>query len=493
MKWFHAIGICGKTTSNVALMFKRLGWFVTGSDTQYFPPASDLLKKNLIPTVEGYSYKHLTKQFWMDHLSNIGNYDLFKEKIENISLYPDLCLIVESASNKNKEYLFAKSKGIKVLPFSQILSEYLIKDESVVVVGSAGKTTTTSLIVFALQKLKLDPSYMIGGECINIQDSLKLTHSNYSVVEGDEFYNEELAKGPKFMEYKPKYLVITNIGWEHQDIYPTRESYLHVFQHLVSIVDKNGFIVALENKTIKNVLVKAKVPVFFYSLKKKQSNYFVRVKKDNKGLISLVFNDLEDEISFEVSSFSLIGEYNYLNYLALYVLIKKLNIFGNRNNLVDFFKDVLAEFKGVRKRLEILKKDKNLIVIDDFGIAPSRIKNSIKTIKNFFTGYKIVVIFEPNSGSRIKNDTLLKNMYDKVFDGTKMIIIPTLSGNEDLLTGKDLSNFLNSMGYNSKYVETEFILNEVQNFLKGSKDKFVILVASSYRLTELAQNLAKLQ
>src|SRR5260221_1622092 len=178
-KWFHAIGACGKTTANVAVMFKKMGWFVTGTDTQYLPPASHIIENNDIHFELGYSFKHLTKEFWEEKLG---------QKLD-IPQYPTLGLIVESATSKNKELLFAKKNNIDIRPYAQVLRDYLVKENSVAVIGTAGKTTTTALITFLLEKLNLYPSYMIGADTLDFNESLKNTGSKWSVIEGDEYFS----------------------------------------------------------------------------------------------------------------------------------------------------------------------------------------------------------------------------------------------------------------------------------------------------------------
>src|SRR5687768_13496658 len=128
LKWFHAIGACGKATAPITKMFKDMGWFVTGTDAQFSPPASDILTDNKIPFVEGYHFSHMTRSFWEEKLKTDkweeGNAKFWLENGElNIADKPDLALIVESATSKNKEYMYAKVQGIDVRPYSQILGE----------------------------------------------------------------------------------------------------------------------------------------------------------------------------------------------------------------------------------------------------------------------------------------------------------------------------------------------------------------------------------
>lgn len=484
MKWFHAIGICGKATAGVALMFKKMGWFVTGSDSQFFPPASEFIKKNNIPYVEGYNYKHLTKEFWF-HESSFSREINETYKINDLPSVPDLCLIVESATSKNKEFLFAKNKGIEVYPFAQIFNKYLIKENSIVIAGSAGKTTTTALAVSTLISMNLDPSYMIGAEVIGMAESLKNTQSNWSVVEGDEFFSRELSTGAKFLQYKPKYLVLTNIGWEHQDVYPKQSDYLEEFEKLVrTTVD--GFIIAHNEPNINKVLKDAKVPVFKYGYKDSGSDY--TIERSGK---SLIFKS-KDGSFCKLDKYNLIGDYNYLNYLAVFALLDQLSKLGKIQNYLNFFEEVISSFKGVKKRLEFLKRSDDLVIIDDFGIAPLRAKNSLSTIKNHFPDFQIVAVFEPNSGSRVLDRDLLTSMYTDVFESSDLVVVPTLSENEALVSGEDLSNLFVEIGFNSVYIPTsqleDFIIDLVK---KRNKTKILIVIFSSYRLTQLGLNLSK--
>ncbi len=483
MKWFHAIGICGKTTSNVALMFRAMGWFVTGSDSQYFPPVSTMLQKENVPTAEGYHFSHLTKEFWIEKLG-------IKPEDWKTSDVPDLCLIVESATSKNKEYLFAKKRNIPVKPYAQILNEYLVKPESVVVIGTAGKTTTTALITSILQKLELNPSYMIGAEVIDFKESLVNTDSNWSVIEGDEYYSLELSKGAKFLEYKPKYLVITNIGWEHQDIYPTQERYIEEFKKCVELVPTDGVIIAKAgDKNIDEVVGSAKCNVIRYS-----SKNFKDAWKVEPGEINRISDDKNNEVmSFKTD---LIGDYNLENILASVILLKFLSNSGKLQNL-DFDVEIphmIASFKGPKKRLEMLYKSEDLMVIDDFGVAPSRAMNSLATLRQYYPNkdLKLLAIFEPNSGSRPKDESLFKQMYKDAFKDASEVIVPDLSSaNEDLASTEEVTSRLKELGFNAHHVASADLQMYLTEVVKGIRQPLMVVFFSSYRLTEAAENLAQ--
>lgn len=492
-KWFHAIGASGKTTSNVAKFFKDQGWFVTGSDIQFLPPASDVIKENDIPFDEGYSFKHLNREFWEEKTNS-------KLDIPN---HPDLCLIVESASHKNKELLYAKRINVPVLPFSKILGEHLVKKHSVVVIGTAGKTTTTTLIAKILEDLGVNPSYMIGADVVDFKDSLRKTDSDWSVLEGDEYHNINISDGAKFLEFKPKYLVITNIGYEHQDVFATREDYVEEFAKAVRIVPEDGIIVARwGDKNIDKALEGSKSKVIRYGINDqkievKNQNFFnIKINSRKNGVTNFsILNGASEILTGETS---LIGKYNLENIVASVALVLNLPAHslpiemvkqGTEN--IRTIKDTVAEFGGPRKRLEILVRNENRIVVDDFGVAPARAENSLNTLSEEFPDYKIVSIFEPNSGSRPGNEKEFKKMYKGVFDKSYEVIVPELSEfNKDLASHEEMVKWISELGVkNVKHINSA----QLQKYIGGFDDseKFLIVFFSSYRLTQIGHEIAE--
>lgn len=471
-KWFHAIGVCGKATANVAKMFKDMGWFVTGTDTQFIPPASTLLEKNEIPFELGYHYTHMTKKFWEEKLG----------KNLNIPEVPTLGLIVESASSKNKELLFAKKHNVDIRPFAQILKDYLIKPESIVVVGTAGKTTTTALISFLLKNLGLNPSYMIGADVIDFPNSLVNTNSQYSVIEGDEFYSKELSSGAKFLQYKPKYGIITKIGWEHVDVYSTEEEYVNEFKKFVDIIPQDGLIIAkLKDENINTALQNFKASVIRYSYVKNldeitgAANCFY-ITNSNNGYS--IFNSDKQVICSGTTL--LLGAYNLENILAAYIVFSQ--ILNNQN--INIFTEIVSRFQGPRKRLEHLLKSDNLVVIDDFGVAPDRAKNTLETLKTAYPEYRITAVFEPNAGSRPTDKETFNKIYKDAFSNAYNIFVPTLSDTPNLINTEEFVANLKNLKFNVNHVPTENVIEELVKDINTTKT--LVVFFSAYRLTEIA-------
>lgn len=479
LKWFHAIGVCGKTTANVAKMFKRMGWFVTGTDMQFIPPASNLLIEEGIHTEVGYHFSHLTKEFWENKLG----------KRLNIPKYPTLGLIVESATSKNKEYLFAKKQGIDIRPFSQILKDYLIKPESIVVVGTAGKTTTTALITYLLKELGINPSYMIGADVIDFKDSLQNTESEFSVIEGDEYYSKELSTGAKFLQFKPKYGVITKLSWEHVDVYPTEEEYVKEFKKFIDLIPDNGLIIAkADDSKVDSILTNSNSSIIRY---KYIDN--LNIPTNSKNIFFISYNSELKEYSIINSNndillngkTNLLGEYNLENVLAAFIVFSKVL---NRSDF-ETFATIVSKFRGPKKRLEKLYESDQLVIIDDFGVAPERAENSLRTLKQNYPNYKITAVFEPNSGSRPEDRELFNRIYNNAFKNADKVIIPSLSNTIGLVQTEEFVKNLKELNVNVLQVSTD----NINNYLKAqmNKEKSLIVFFSAYRLTQVAHDLVK--
>lgn len=484
LKWFHATGVCGKATAPIAKMFKDMGWFVTGSDVNFSPPASDILEKAGVYTIEDYHYSHLNKEFWEEKL---------KQKLD-IPIHPDLALVVESVSKNNKELRYARVQNIDMRPFSQILREYLVKENSIVVVGTAGKTTTTGFLIHTLSKAGFNPSYMVGGSIVDYPDSAKNTKSPWSVLEGDEYHNLDFSRGAKFLEYKPKYLIMTNIGWEHYDIFPTQERYIEEFAKIQNVIPEDGLVVARTNdKNVNSALENTKAKIIRFGEKGEgaEFEYDYEIVSDGNTKYSLYENGLE-----RVSGLTtLMGKYNIENFLSSYALlnnlVKKNKLDLSEQELNQLIKESISTFKGIEKRLEILYKSETLVIIDDFGIAPNRAKNSLETIRKYYPDFEITAIFEPNSGSRMKDLEDFNKAYQNSFTETSEVVVPTLSTpGEDYISGEDLSSRLQSLGFNSQIIDTSIISNFLAKKVKTNK-KHLFVFFSAYRLTSLAHNFAR--
>jgi UDP-N-acetylmuramate: L-alanyl-gamma-D-glutamyl-meso-diaminopimelate ligase len=477
-KWLHIIGISGKTTANIARAFQSYGWFVTGSDHQFLPPASKIIEENKIPVVDSYHFSHLTKSFWETELG----------KELDVNENPDDVIIVESVTAKNKEYLYAKHQGLKVRGYSAFFEENVVKENSLVVAGTAGKTTTTALLVHIFNQFGIDPTYMVGADVESLDSSLKVNNSDWSILEGDEYHNPDFSKGAKFLYYNPKYLIITNIGYEHEDVFPTKEDYVREFHKLVQNVPRDGVIVSHSEDTATREILSDSLC---------NNVVYVTYSDDPQNIKEGEWNVIGNSQSFEIytprgellfkGTTKLIGKNNLLDIGFAVAMTFSISEIGAQDK-IDHIRTSISSFSGVKKRLEVTYKDDDRIVIEDFGVTPERAKNSLETLKSEFPEYSITAVYEPNSASRYNDQDAFKSAYNEVFKNADNIIIPTLSGfNEGLASQEEFVHWLRDIGYNVENIPTEDIVAKLSESIKGKKS--LVVFFSTYRLDSESKSL----
>lgn len=439
-KWVHLIGIVGVTMAPVAAEFKRLGWFVTGSDKGFFPPMSTYLIDKNISVEVGFRKEHLTKKYYKEKLGN-----RFDSSIGDV---PDLIVLGNAIASKNPELLFAKEKKVKVSSFPEILEKYeILKGKSIVVAGTFAKTTTTALLVHIFQTAGKDISYMIGALTNEIYDGVRFREASteWSITEGDEYVSSIFDQKSKFFHYHPDFLVLTSAQLDHTDVFPTEEAYVANFKKLAESVPQDGLIVASKNgKNINEVIENAKAKVIFYEY---------------------------DEKNFEFEE-KLVGRHNKENIVAAATMARNLNI------SMENIKKAVSTFTGVKRRLEVRLATENSTIIDDFGSTPAKAPSSIEAVKEEFKGRKIYVIFEPNAGSRTEEAIPL---YDNVFKDAQEVIIPRLTQikarpGEKRIGGKELSEVISKTHKKVIYFPSDDEL--VEYLVKAGGKKVIVFMGS---------------
>jgi UDP-N-acetylmuramate: L-alanyl-gamma-D-glutamyl-meso-diaminopimelate ligase len=230
-KHIHIIGICGVATSALAIAFHKAGVKVTGSDKGFFPPVSTELEKHGISFYAGW------------HPEKMGT--------------PDFVMIGGTGTSpSNPETLYAKEHGIPAFSYPEVLENYFIKKNSIVVAGTWGKTTTSALLSYMLITCGRKPAYFTGGLSLS-HPTGALSDSDWSVVEGDEYQISISDRRPKFVHYAPTHLLLTSVSWDHADLYPTEKAYFDAFQKLVDGIPESGLIVAcIDDAGVKTLVSK---------------------------------------------------------------------------------------------------------------------------------------------------------------------------------------------------------------------------------------------
>lgn len=404
----HIIGICGVATSAIAIAFKEKGWKVTGSDKGFFPPVSTELEKHGIDFYPGW------------HPENIG--------------MPDLVIIGNASGSQNPETNYVKEKGLKILSDAEARGEYFAKENSIVCVGTWGKTSSTALLSHIMIEASMDPSFVIGGISLSTV-AAKLGDSKWSVIEGDEYKSSPWDNRPKFAHLKATHLVLTSISWDHADLYPTEESYFDVFRDLIS---KTKFIVANKDNEKVRELVKDAV---WYG--KEDANYVYSDIKQTKDGLNFKINGVD------VYS-PMIGEFQAENITGCFAMAKEI---GVEEKIII---KAISEFKGLKRRLEKRFEGK-ITVFDDIAHSPEKVSSVLENLRAIYNKEKIVAIFEPNIGGRQRASAY---MYDNAFKDADTVLIPHLtklkiSESEAPMEGEELAKVIGKTHMNTHYIEDD--------------------------------------
>jgi UDP-N-acetylmuramate: L-alanyl-gamma-D-glutamyl-meso-diaminopimelate ligase len=422
----HIVGIVGVMTAPLAKELIKQGNKVTGSDQEkIYPPFSTLLKKEKIVI----NKTSITKNI---DLAIIGS--SFK-----------------SFANTQKEFEEIKKLNIPYISATEYISKFLDSKNPILVAGSFGKTTISSLLSWIFFNAKLKTNYMFGGESLNKIDSLlKNNQADYSILEADESING-LDTQAKFLYYPVKYLILTSSQWEHKDSYKTEEKNFNAFKKLVSKLPKDGILVI--NKLDFNA--------------KKLAN-FTKAK--------VVFYNASDKNNFQFET-KLIGQHNYENILAATTLSLELGIDPK------IIKKAISTYKGIKRRLQLIAHKNNIYFYDDFAQSADRIKSAIESVKNHYPNYKIKVFFEPHA-SFLQNKDSLKN-FGSAFAKANKVVFSKINFNKkiDKQNRVTIQDFKNQIGDKLIYIP---IYNDLLNYyLKNLKPHDILIHMSSGGLAGL--------
>lgn len=368
---YHLIGICGTAMASLAGMLQAQGHQVTGSDEHVYPPMSTMLADLNIKVMRGYDANHLNPA-------------------------PD-CVIVGNAIPRGNAEVEETLKR-KLLYRSQaetVKEEFIRGRRSLVVAGTHGKTTTTSIASWVIDQGGLNPTFLIGGIAQNFGVSFRVTDSDYFIIEGDEYDTAYFDKGPKFMHYLPEIAIVNNIEFDHADIYPDIAAVKLAFRRLINLVPGNGrLIVGWDNPYVRDVVnsfgqkLFTEVETFGISADAKwqirDAEYLAEHSRFN------VFR--EGEAWGEFQTF-LIGDFNLLNCLAVIVAA---DAWGLRRETIAA---ALASFKNVRRRAEIRGTERGVVVIDDFAHHPTAVRETLRGLRSRYKENRLIAVFEPRSWS----------------------------------------------------------------------------------------------
>jgi len=376
------IGVCGTAMGNAAVLLKKLGHEVAGSDAGVYPPMSDVLSAAGIDLFEGFEENLLLD--WQPDRIVVGN--------------------AVSRGNPQVERLL-RAREVPFVSLPQLIGEDLIGDRpSLVVAGTHGKTTTTSLAAFALNQIGASPGYLVGGVPLDLASGNELGGSESPfVIEGDEYDSAFFDKRSKFIHYRPRILVLNNLEFDHGDIFRDLEDILRSFSHLLRIVPSDGFV--LSNGDDPNLITLPEAPwTTRISVGQGESNdlRIADFEEDAKGSrFRLLWRGEEAQ----VVEWGMPGLFNARN-LAMAFLSTVLSQ-SSKPDLADPFSScTLPDFsscQGVKRRQEILVEKESRIVLSDFGHHPTAIEATLQSLRARWPSHRIVACFEPRSNTAVTN------------------------------------------------------------------------------------------
>jgi len=373
-KHIHLIGICGTAMASLAGMLKQRGFHVTGSDAAAYPPMSDFLRELGIPVAQPFDPKNLEPR-------------------------PDLVVVGNAISRGNVELEYILDQRLDFCSLPQLLhDEFLRGKEVLVVAGTHGKTTTTSMLSWIFHSAGLNPSFLIGGIAENFGSSFHLGSGKHFILEGDEYDTAFFDKGPKFLHYFPDSIILTSVEFDHADIYKDLDAVETAFKRLVNLVPRRGKIVAFdgavgesaESPSLDRCLAKAFCPVERYGQGPRASWRVMDLRMDPGHTSWTVLRNGEAWANLE---FALAGEYNVWNATAAAALAASCDI------PKAAIAAALRTFKSVKRRLEVKAQVNGITIIDDFAHHPTAIAGTLKALRTRYAGARLWAILEPRSNT----------------------------------------------------------------------------------------------
>jgi UDP-N-acetylmuramate: L-alanyl-gamma-D-glutamyl-meso-diaminopimelate ligase len=383
----------------VAAAMQRMGLQITGSDQNVYPPMSTFLAERNIDVRTGFAEQHLAHK-------------------------PDLVVIGNAISRGNPEAEAVLDKKMRYCSLPELLKEYFIRGKrSLVVTGTHGKTTTTSLLAWVFEHNGLRPSFLIGGIPNNLGEGARFTESEWFIIEGDEYDTAFFDKRSKFVHYLPEVAIINNLEFDHADIFENIGAIQTSFKRLINLVPRNGQLLANgDDPNLAPLLNVTHCPVKRFGLGDVNA---VRAFNVRLGPTASEF-----EIPSAKFHINLIGELNVRNALAVVACAKHC---GLKNSQIQSAFDT---FKGIRRRMEVRGIAGGITVVDDFGHHPTAIRETLRALRIKYPTNKIWAVFEPRSNTTRRN--VFQTELAEAFADANGVVVSQVARLEQLAPGERL-------------------------------------------------------
>ncbi|TVQ12185.1 MAG: peptidoglycan synthetase [Bacteroidetes bacterium] len=376
----HFIAIGGSAMHNLAIALHKKNYKITGSDDQVFEPSRSRLQTHgLLPSEMGWNENHIH--------SNL-----------------DAVILGMHAKADNPELLRAKELGLAIYSYPEFLYNQSRNKTRIVIGGSHGKTTITSIILHVLQHHGIDIDYMVGAQLDGFDVMVKLSDdAPFIILEGDEYLSSPIDLRPKFHLYQPHIALLSGIAWDHINVFPTFENYLEQFKIFIDLIKPNGKLIYCKEDEILQKLCEeeTKEDIHLYSY-----TYPEHEIKNGKTFIK------QNGSSYPLEIF---GKHNLLNISGAMVVCNQMGISDS------MFMEAIVSFRGASNRLQLISQSEDTVVFKDFAHAPSKLKATTKAVKEQFSGRKLIAVMELHTYSSLSKEFLIQYK-DSMIDADYAIV-----------------------------------------------------------------------
>lgn len=437
-KKIHMIAICGTGMAALAGLLKKAGHDVSGSDTQVYPPMSTLLENASIVCKNGYDPAHIDPK-------------------------TDLVIIGNAVGKNNPEVVATLERKLPYFSLASALGEFFLKEKrSLVVTGTHGKTTTSSLLAWVLASAGLDPGMMIGGWVKNFNTNHRLGKGAYFVVEGDEYDTAFFDKGPKFLHYRPDSAILTSIEFDHGDIYADLASIKTAFKKFVALLPKEGrLIAAAGDPAIAEVVRGAVCQVETYGIDVDADWQAESVKAAEEWIEFDVFYRRKKLGAIQSP---LAGLHNLRNTLSVIALAHHAGLSWAQ------IREGVRQFQGVKRRQEVVGSVRDILIVDDFAHHPTAISETLAALRLRYPSRRLWAVFEPRSATSRQN--VFQKEFAASFDAADRIVLADLFAPEKVaearrLDPKKIVSDLAAQGKEAVFIpQPDLIVSELSKQLR---------------------------
>ncbi|MBK7863189.1 MAG: UDP-N-acetylmuramate dehydrogenase [Archangiaceae bacterium] len=388
----HLVGVAGTGMGSFAGMLKAAGYEVTGSDENVYPPMSDMLKAWGIRALTPYAPSNLDEA------------------------KPDLVIIGNVIRRVNPEATAVRERQLPSMSFPAALGSLFLKERhAVVIAGTHGKTTTSALMGHVLASAGRDPTFLVGGVTKNYGGNYRLGRGPHFVVEGDEYDTAYFDKGPKFLHYQPRTVILTSVELDHADIYRDLQHYESSFEKLVALIPPDGTLVVCSSyPNAVRIAKQARCKVVEYAAAPAKFS--------------------ADGARFTVDGLELLlplgGRHNVENAMGVYAAARSLGLSPEE------LRQGFATFEGVKRRQEERGTVRGVLVVDDFAHHPTAVRETLAAVKGRYAGRRLVAVFEPRSNTSRRN--IHQADYAASFDGADRAFVKVPEKHDKIPEGEGL-------------------------------------------------------